>query len=146
MFSLSMLNQQVHLQHCITRLNHWLLLSCKSRESESERFAEIQRCNADEASADSQCIKLSLLAENVSIDHWSSQWNIDYILLDNVERKSCSWDSAEWHHHHELEARQFITIADLAYWLNLIYNCWSAWRYWQLKIHFWRWKSVEWYQ
>jgi len=84
MFSLSVLDQSVHLQRYITRLSHWLLLSYESRKSESERFMEIQRYNADEASADSQYIKLSLLAKNVSIDHWLSQWNIDYILLDSV--------------------------------------------------------------
>ncbi len=117
-----MLNRQVHLQHCITRSSHWLLLSCKSHESESERFAKTQRCNADEASADSQCIKLNLLAKNVLIDNWLSQWNIDYILLDSVERESCSWDFAEWCHHHELKAHWFMTIADLACWLNLIYD------------------------
>ena len=83
-FFLSVLDWSVHLQRYITRSNHWLLLSYESRESESERFVEIRRYNADEASANSRRIKLSLLAENVSIDHWSSRWDIDYILLGSV--------------------------------------------------------------
>jgi len=69
MFSLSMLDQQVHLQHCIIHLNHSLFLSCKSHESKSKRFIEIQKCNADESFANNQCIKLSLLVKNVLIDH-----------------------------------------------------------------------------
>ncbi len=146
MFSLLMLDQQVYLQHCITHLSHWFLLSCKFHESKSERFAKTQRCNADEVSANSQCIKLSLFTKNISIDHWLFWWNIDYILLNSIERRSCSWDSAEWHHHHELEAHQFMIITDLACWLNLIYNHWLDWRYWQFEIHFWRWESVKWYQ
>ncbi len=99
-----MLNQQVHLQHCIIHSNHWFLLSCKSHESESENFTKIQKCNADETSVNNQCIKLNLFAKNISIDHWLSWWNIDYILLNSIERKSCFWDSAEWCHHHEFKA------------------------------------------